>query len=285
MRSRLARLVLFGCLAMGLLAALPGVGLAAESTFRDLVRKYVAEKAKGEDPPKPPGLPADIKTVLALEYTVLLRRDDKEMPVNAETYMFEIGDRIRVRVKPVNQLYIYIFYQGASGQRSCLLPTEKEKPPLAGAGQTLELPNDGSVCEFTPPAGDEKLIVVATEQPSDDLAALASVVFKKPEEQLTAAEKLLHDSLKVRSEKKLKSIRERQAQGTRYRGLFDEEALTQVSQEMARKRTTRAVFEEPPSDKQPSTFSMSASVGGDGPLELFVTIPLKSIQAGPGSKR
>jgi hypothetical protein len=200
-----------------------------------------------------------------------------EEPVDAATHQFNVGDQIRVRIKPLSGLYIYIFHEGASGQRVCLLPTDNEKPPLAKADQMLDLPQDGSVFEFSPPAGEEKLIVVATEEPSDDLAALSNVVFKKPDDQLTPSEKELQDKLKARSQKTLKSIRDRQALGTRYRGLFTEEAVSNVSKEMGDKGTSRAVLEEPPTGKQSSTFAMTAGLKGESGLELFVTIPLKSI--------
>jgi hypothetical protein len=90
---------------------------------------------------------------------------------------------------------------------------------------------------------------------------------------------VLHEKLKARSDKTLKSIRERQAQGTRYRGLFSDEAVAKVSEEMKTKNTTRAVMEEPPSASNPSTFAMTAGTKTGGPLELFVTIPLKSNNA------
>jgi hypothetical protein len=256
---------------------------ADQPTFRDLVRKYVANQTAGVKPEKIPGLPADLQKVVALEYTVLWRHDGMDEAIDANSHQFVIGDQIRVRIKPLSELYIYIFHEGASGERVCLLPTDQEKPPLAKPGQTLDLPTDGSVFEFSPPAGEEKLIVVATEEPSDDLAALSHVVFKKPEDQLTPAEKELADKLKARSQKTLKSIRDRQAQGTRYRGLFTDDAVGQVSKEAGEKHTTRAVLEEPPSGKQSSTFAMSAAQNGEMPIELYVTIPLKSVQ-GKGGK-
>jgi hypothetical protein len=282
MRMPLARLLNSLSLVALLFSVGSSAGLAAESTFRDLVRKYVADKSQGIQPAKLPGLAAKVEDVMALEYTVVLKKDGSEKPVDANDYQFEIGDEIRVRIKPVSQLYIYIFYEGASGARKCLLPTDNEKAPLAKPNEELALPSDGSVFEFTPPAGEDKLIVVATEQPSPDLAALASVVFKKPEDQLSPAEKTLHDSLKGRSDKTLKSIRERQSLGTRYRGLFDEKAVSKVSAEIQRSGTTRAILEEPPSDKQSSTFAMAASLRKGKSVELFVTIPLRSIH-GPGS--
>jgi hypothetical protein len=256
---------------------------AAEPAFRDLVRKYVKAQSAGTVGEKLPGLPADLQKVVALEYTILLQRGADEQAVDSSSYQFMLQDRIRVRIQPLTDLYIYIFHEGASGHRTCLLPTDKEKPPLAKRDQVLELPADGSIFEFSAPPGDEKLIVVAAEEPIDDLAALTDVVFKKPDDQLTPQEKALQDKLRARSEKTLKSIRERQAQGLKYRGLFDDEALADVSKKVGDAGTKRAVMEEPPHGKEKSTFSMAASFKGDDHAELFVTIPMKSI-TGKGSK-
>jgi hypothetical protein len=276
--SRLLLLSSFVAVSLGL-AVDASTSNAAQPTYRDLVRKYVSDQTAGIEPSKLPGLPEDVKEVMALEYTVLLRRNGGEEPVDANTHEFDIGDQIRIRVKPVGDLYIYIFHEGASGQQTCLLPTSDEKAPMAKPDQQLDLPTDGSVFEFSPPAGNEKLIVVATDQPSDDLAALANLVFKKPGDELTPEEKTLHDKLKARSDKTLKSIRERQAQGTRYRGLFDDQSVAKVSEEMKANNTTRAVMEEPPTAGNPSTFAMTAATKSGSPLELFVTIPLKSNNA------
>jgi len=248
---------------------------AEEPSFRDLVRKYVAgEKSAGGDQ-LAAALPDGVDKIVALEYTVLLQSQQGEEAVDASKYQFRVGDRIRVRIKPLSGLYIYIFHEGASGHRTCLLPTEKETPPLARPDKSIDLPSDGSVFEFSPPAGEEKLIVVALEKPSEDLAALSDVIFKKPDEKLSDDEKKIQDSLKARSQSSLKSILERQAQGTKYRGLFSDKTIANVGKEMKEKGVTRAMMEEPPHGTTRSTFALSAggkSAGG----ELYVTIPLRS---------
>lgn len=270
------------CLAVCLLGS--RMVLAAEPTFRDLVRKYLVTKQEGGEVAALPGLTGDAHHVVALEYTVLLRKPDGDEPVDVNTHNFDVGDQIRVRIKPESDLYIYIFHEGASGERTCLLPDKKEMPPLAKAQESLDLPADGSVFEFSPPAGDEKLIVVATEKPSEDLAVMADVVFKKPNEELTKEEQEVQKKLKARSQKILKSIRERQAQGTQYRGLFSSDALTKVRQEISKKGATRAVLEEPPHDGETSTFSMSVSFRENEAPQHFVTIPLKSTPIGDAKK-
>lgn len=262
-------------LVLALLIMFPGFATAAEPSFRDLVRKFVS-KQSSEGKSGLASLPDGVDKIVALEYTVLMRTPDGDQPIDAAKHQFRVGDQIRLRIKPLSGLYIYIFHEGVSGHRLCLLPTEKETPPLAQPEKSLDLPSDGSVFEFAPPAGEEKLIVVALEQPSDDLAALSDVIFKKPDDKLTDDEKKIQESLKGRHQQTLKSILERQAQGTRYRGLFSDEALAGVAQQMQKRGTTRALLEEPPHDGLTSTFAMSAAHKGAGHGELYVTIPLKS---------
>lgn len=263
-----------------------------EPTIRDLVRKYVRRQelaavsgtSKTTGPKKnevPDKLPGDLRKVIALEYTVLLRKsndgDEKaeEEPIDPHDHEFKLGDKIRVQVEPLSDLYIYIFHEGASGERTCLLPSDEETPPLAKGERKLRLPSDGGYFEFMPPAGEERLIVVATEE-KVDRSVLASLVFKKPDEKLSTEEQAIQQKLKARAQKTLKSIREQRAQGTKFRGLFTDEVLAEVAGELKDEGGTRAVLEEPPHGAQTSTFTMSVSPDKDGAGELFVSIPLKS---------
>lgn len=260
-----------------------------KSSTRDLVRKYVHRQdqiaatgtsqttgpKKGDVPDK---LPGDLRKVIALEYTVLLRKGDDEEAIDPHEHQFKLGDKIRVQVQPLSDLYIYIFHEGASGQRTCLLPSEEETAPLAKRERTLRLPSDGGYFEFEPPAGDERLIVVATEEPVD-LTVLSSLVFKKPDEKLSSEEEAIQQKLKARAQKTLKSIREQQTQGTKFRGLFTDEVLAEIGGELKDEGATRAVLEEPPHGTQKSTFTMSVSPDKEGAGELFVSIPLKSTAA------
>jgi hypothetical protein len=273
---RLSRVVV----AMTAVVATFGSARAEESTYRDLVRKFVLQSTADGKSTTSGGplamLPEGLNNVVSLEYTVLKRTPAGDEPVDASAHQFRIGDQVRLRIKPQLGLYLYIFHEGASGHRTCLLPTEKETPPLAQADKAIDLPADGSVFEFAPPAGDEKLIVVALEKPNDDLATLSDVIFKKPTDKLTDDEKKIQDTLKAKHEQTLKSILDRQAQGARYRGLFSDEAMAKVAKQMTERGATRALFEEPPHGKTASTYAWSVSRRDAGQGELCVTIPLKS---------
>ena len=274
------------CLAVGMICTVPDSATAqdSDSTFRDLVRKHFSLRSRPQQDTSPYqtqlaeaiGAEEGLDGVVALEYTVLLRNGELEKPVDPKGYEFKVGDEIRIKIQPMNDMYIYIYHEGASGHRVCLLPETDERVPLAKANQSLVLPPDGYF-EFSDPPGSETLVVVATEKPLDDLASLANVVFQKPDTELTEDEKKIKAQLKGRVEKTLQSIRRRQTTGTTYRDAFSSETLKKVAAEAKEKNTTRAVFEEPPSGKNGSTFTMLANYKKDGGrLDLFVSIPLKS---------
>jgi hypothetical protein len=256
-----------------LVAAAAGTSSAQESNFRDLVRKY----AKSQDAAAANQIAAKIGVekvdgVVALEYKVLHKVGNEEKTVDPNTHKFNLGDKIRVRIEPLNEMYIYIFHEGASGERICLLPTEEEKAPLAKGNKELDLPSDGYF-EFAAPPGDEKLIVVATEKPIPDLAGLSNVVFKKPGAALTPEEIKIKEKLKASGQKVLQNIKSRNDQ-TAYRGILSDEALKKLGEG----KTRGVTLEEPPHDKTQSSFAVATSSNGDRP-QLLINIPLKSIGA------
>ncbi len=246
---------------------------AEEWTFRDLARKYFAD---GDAKPlgKLVGLTKEVKHVVALDYTVLLRRDGKEEAVDPKQHQFRLGDQIRIKIQPMNDTHVYIFHEGASGERICLLPTEQEEVPLLKAAEPLVLPPDGYF-EFVSPPGDEKLLVVATERPIADLALLSSVVFKKPGETLTAEEQAIKATFKATVSKTLKSIRERHDSTMSFRGLPSKTGRSKFAAEVRQSGASQVVIEEPPHGGTGGTLAMVAST--DEAPNLFVTIPLVSV--------
>ncbi|HUY34301.1 MAG TPA: DUF4384 domain-containing protein [Pirellulales bacterium] len=275
--ARLAPFVAVLCLATAVR------GDADEPSVRDLVRKYVQDHPNGAAVAEgAERLPGNIRKVVAMEYTVLLRKGDDEEPIDPHQHQFQLGDQIRVQVQPLSDLYIYIFHEGSSGRRSCLLPADDETAPLAKRDEILKLPNDGGYFQFEKPAGDERLIVVATEE-RVDLKVLSGLVFKKPDEELSAEEQAIQKKLKARAQKTLKSIREQQTQGTKFRGMFNDDVLTKMGGELKDDESS-GVLEEPPHGREISTFSMSVSAKKQGAGELFVSIPLKSAPPAAGKR-
>jgi hypothetical protein len=247
-----------------------------EVTLRDLVRRY-SKDGDGKTLAKTIGFTNAVEHVVALEYSVLLTSDGKETPIsNLKDHQFKVGDKIRVKIEPIDSANIYILHEGASGKRVCLLPTSEEKAPAIKGGTSIVLPEDGYF-EFTEPPGSEQLLVVATKKPISDLAALANVVFNKPEEQLTEQEKEIKKNIKAKVQQRLNSIREHQAGTTTYRGLLNEEAMRDFTQKVGQSGTTETVIEEPAGKTKGSTFAMVASTKTDARPTLFVSIPLRSV--------
>lgn len=276
-------------LSAALIAAV-GLGLAwesgragaAERTTRDLVRKYIRE-GNGKELGKLIGFTKEVAHVVAMDYSITTRQDGQDKDVDPPTHQFQIGDQIQVKIQPVTDAYIYIFHQGASGEKTCLLPTEDrgEQAPLVKGGTTIKLPDDGYF-EFVAPPGAEELIVVATEKPTADLAALANVVFKKPDDQLTPAEQEVKKTMISTVNKTLNSIRERQTKSNKFRGLLDGGELTEFSAAVRRSGATRGVLEEPPHDQTGSTFVASVTTEAQDSPSLWVNIRLKSIPVPEG---
>jgi len=251
-----------------------------EETLREIVRMYrgpAMQEAAGKLLAKKIGFSKDVEHVVALEYSVLLRSDGKETPViDVKTYQFKVGEQIRMKIEPVKDSYLYILHEGPSGNRTCLLPTKEEKPPFVKGGSPIVLPDEGFF-EFTAPPGDEQLLVVATEKPVSDLGALTNVVFNKPDDQLTPAEKEIKKMINAKVQERLKSIRQRQAETTTYRGLLTDEAMRDFSKKVEQSGASEVVVEEPASKKTGSTFVMMASTKAESRPALLVMIPLRSI--------
>jgi hypothetical protein len=243
-----------------------------EMTMRDLVRRY----AKDKDPAElkaATGL--DVHHVLALEHTILLVKDGKAEPLlEPEKHRFKIGEQIRIRIRPVTDAYLYIFNEGASGERVCLMPDKDEKAPLVKAGESVDLPLDGSSFEFIAPPGKELVRVVATDKPTEDLAGLLNAVFKK--DNLTPKEEDLKKSIRAKIEARLQSIGKQQEQAMTYRGLLSKEAMKDVRAKIEQAGSDEVVLRELPSAKHTSTFTMIVQAKSDA-RPLMLSIPLESI--------
>ena len=273
--------VSLGIVRCGLLAALGLILIgtpasrAAEPLFRETVRRSLASSRPSDEPKTLPGLPKELQQVIALEYSVLLYKEGIEEAVNPATHSFRAGDKIRVRIQPLNGLYLYIFYRDAGGRRRCLLPADRNTPWLAKQGQPVELPTEGTAFEFDGKSGEDELTVVALEKPDDDLAAMCDLICKKTENKLTPEERITQGELRMRCQARLKVLEDRQSHAISFRGAIDDGALAKVSAEWKQQSAAAAVLEEPPRDRQMSTLALVASKLGSAPA-LLVTIPLKS---------
>ena len=253
--------------------------------LRDLARKYFKD-GDGKDLAKLIGYKQPVKTVVALEYKVMLSTRDAngqlvEKPVDPKVHEFTIGDEIRIEIQPLEDYYVYIFFIGASGESGFLLPAADAELTKAEAGKPVVLPDDGFF-EFTDPPGEEMLMVVATMKPVDDLDTLAGVLAKKPGEKDTPKEEAVRKTLKATVKKALKSAREREKElltnSIIYRGLTTEKDQKELAEDVRTRDVKEGTFEEPASD---GTSAMYVSVNREDLVRLLVSIPLKSIPARP----
>jgi hypothetical protein len=112
---------------------------------------------------------------LGLRYAVLKRNDAGKFEETDADASFRAGDRIRLQVDANTAGYLYVVMQGSSGSWRLLFPATE----VAGGsnhvqrGQSLQIPpGDRGQFVFDEQAGTEKLFLVLTRQPENDLDKL-----------------------------------------------------------------------------------------------------------------
>lgn len=243
-------------LALACLAGIPCP--AAEPTAAPVRERNVVRKQ----------LPKSVKSI-ALEYTVIAIDDTgRERTVDPHAHTFKVGDSFLVRIRPQDDVYVYVFNEGPTGERVCLLPSQGEKPPLVKQGVEISLPDDGGFFTFAEPAGREKLVVVALQEPNEDLRLLTSAVFKSGRGD-GGALTTEASAARKQADAGMEALRERAAKGVQTRGpvrkLVDRADTLQPGD--------RITHVEPPSAGESSSFGIAVSSGNP---ELFLDIPLRS---------
>lgn len=215
-------------------------------------------------------LPRNFKSI-ALEYTVILVDDSgNERAIDPAEHTFEVGDSFLVRIRPQDDLYVYVFNEGPGGERTCLLPAADEQPRFVGAGTEISLPDDGGYFTFEPPAGEEALVVVALPEPTEDVRLLAGAVFKGQSGGLKSEEAA---QARKQADEKLDALREKSGAGIRTRGPV-RKVVERLDAGLGAGQTVSHV--EPPHDGERSTYGIAVVAGdGSGP-ELVLDIPLRS---------
>jgi hypothetical protein len=211
------------------------------------------------------------KTVnsLALEYTIISVDDSgTQKPVDPHAHIFNVGDSFVVRIKPQDDVYVYVFNEGPTGERACLLPTAGEQPLLVKSGVEISLPDDGGFFTFSEPAGAEKLVVVALSEPNEDLRLLSSVFFTGGRAGNTKLSSE-HEAATRQIDAGVKALRERAAKGVQSRGPIRK--VVERSEGLG--GNDRITHVEPPADGESSSYGIA--VAADTP-ELFLDISLRS---------
>lgn len=207
-------------------------------------------------------LPQDARAI-GLEYQVVsLDSRGTEKWVDPEAHSFRIGDSFLVKIKPQDDVFVYVFTEGPQGDRHCLLPAAEEKPAFVRAGKEISLPDDGGWFEFQPPAGSEKLVVIATKEPNQKLNLLAAVAFKEAARKLSSAEAAKKQELDA------------EVSAVRQRGL-NKKKLGSLTDGFDAQNGRQTVI-DPPHDGETTTLAISRVGSNAGPAELIVDIPLRS---------
>lgn len=215
-------------------------------------------------------LPKNVKSI-ALEYTVILVDDaGNERAVDPAEHTFDVGDSFLVRIRPHDDLYVYVFNEGPEGDRTCLLPASDEEPRRVKADTQISLPDDGGFFTFEPPAGEEKLVVVALPEPTDEIKLLATAVFKGQGGSLGTAAAA---EANKEAEAALATLREKSGATVRTRGPV-RKVVERLDGGLGSRGSLSHV--EPPMEGASSSYGIAITgEDAEGP-ELVLDIPLKS---------
>lgn len=231
-------------------------------SYRNIVRKQLPKEAN----------------VIGLEYTVMtVDKDGNEKAVDPESHPFHIGDSFLVRIKPQDDVYVYVFTEGPTGDKQCLLPAESESPTLVRSETEISLPDDGGWFEFQPPAGNEKLVVIATKEPNTKLNLLAAAAFRESGKRLSVAE----EAEKKQANAEVTAVRERGTKGIRTRGPVKKN-LGSLTTEFDQQAGDATVI-VPPSEEKPATEVVRRLGDQAGAAELIIDIPLRSRPSAGGN--
>lgn len=216
-------------------------------------------------------------TSIALEYTVILVDENgREQAVDPAEHVFQVGDEFLVRIKPQDDVYVYVFNEGPGGDRVCLVPAQEEEPRLVRKGEELSLP-EGDFLQFAEPAGEEKLLVVAVAEPTNDVRLLARNAFAAQKGNLRSREAAGADA----AEAARKALTERTS--VRTRGTIAKKSIERLDTPVGAKE--RITHVEPPRNGEKSTYGIAINGAEAGAPELVLDIPLRSKDASPTGSR
>jgi len=221
-------------------------------------------------------LPADAK-IIGLEFTIVHIDNNgvrKLVDRAPEQYPFNVGDSFLVKIKPQDDVFVYVFTEGPDGKRARLLPESSDEPLSVKAGQEIDLPDDGALFTFERPAGEEKLLVVALKEHNPNLLVVEQAAFKAGGKTLSSdASTPVGAGAPEKLSAVIDGLKDRRDNGLRLRG---SPALKKAAEgDLAASAAKPIQLEVTPEKDSPST-----EVVGVGTSEIVVGISLKS-QAGP----
>ena len=133
----------------------PALGLAGRRTFQAI---SVASQAK-----------ESIKIELRIEREEAYHRGTRSVGIRPRRQSFLVGDEIRILMRADRNCHLSLINIGSTGSVSILLPNALRDDTLVIAGQWTTFPKkeDGFSLPLLGPAGVEKIVAIASENPLD----------------------------------------------------------------------------------------------------------------------
>jgi hypothetical protein len=116
---------------------------------------------------------------------------------------FRHGQRFRIRVEAFCDLYLYVLVHNSDGSNEVLVPADSEEIPFVRRGEVRSLPD----LRFTPPAGTERLRLIASPRPLPWVAK--GEIFQVP----NGFEMKAEEEQALNNLKDIKAVRDRVARG------------------------------------------------------------------------
>jgi hypothetical protein len=137
-------------------------GVKPKKTTYNTKKKAKTKKATAEDNDR--GSDKDYGMSYAgIKYWVDLESGRMQNRVTTD-HIFQSGDRIKIKVVPNIDGYLYVFNKGTSGNQVLLYPSSMGSPSFVTAGRTYIIPNSGSM-KFDDNPGREEIGIFLSSTP------------------------------------------------------------------------------------------------------------------------
>ena len=108
---------------------------------------------------------------IGMRYSVLLRDSSGKYNEVSPTAVFHSGDFLHLSIMANQPGYLYVIQQGTSGSWSPIFPTKDSAPDSnkVESGKVVEIPAGSGAFRFDTTPGQEKLFIVVSRNPIQDL--------------------------------------------------------------------------------------------------------------------
>lgn len=113
---------------------------------------------------------------IGIRYSLMLRNREGKYDDVSPTSVFHSGDYLHLSVMSNQPGYLYVIQEGSSGKWSALFPAQGSAPNenKVEAGTVTEIPGGKGAFQFNSTPGQEKLYILVSRQPIQDLDATIS---------------------------------------------------------------------------------------------------------------